>query len=345
MLKRLSLHRATLDDESITDIGDSLVKNKVLNYLDLSGNHQITPAGWHGFSICLRSPTCALQDLHVKDCKEVNGIAGALAVNTSVKRLNISNCSMTNAGAIEIADALAVNSTLKVLNMNWIGGWDLYITAEGWVAFFALLTDSVCSLEELYLEGNQIGYAGAAVLVDLLAGMITLKCLKLTCYNLITTDGWRVIAGQLQTISNVMCLTTDGWRVIAHIPQTSSNVISLHLGGDNVNNDIVISFAAALVTNKCLRNLILHGHEITDMIWGAFSDVLCDDSSVQSTYHSNHTLQSLQINDQWNRMQIPDNIARVLKLNSTNEDKVALARQKIIAIHFSDSNTNTRAFF
>jgi hypothetical protein len=184
----------------------------------------------------------------------------------------------------------------------------------------------VCSLEELYLE------------VDLLAGMITLKCLKLTCYNLITTNGWRVIAGQLQTISNVMCLTTDGWRVIAHIPQTSSNVISLHLGGDNVNNDIVISFAAALVTNKCLRNLILHGHEITDRIWGAFSDVLCDDSSVQCTYHSNHTLQSLQINDQWNRMQIPDNIARVLKLNSTNEDKVALARQKIIAIHFSDSN-------
>ena len=57
LLKRLSLHRATLDDESITDIGDSLVKNKVLNYLDLSGNHQITPAGWHGLSICLRSPT------------------------------------------------------------------------------------------------------------------------------------------------------------------------------------------------------------------------------------------------------------------------------------------------
>jgi hypothetical protein len=50
----------------------------------------------------------------------VNGIAGALAVNTSVKQLNISNCSMTNAGAIEIADALAVNSTLKVLKMNCI---------------------------------------------------------------------------------------------------------------------------------------------------------------------------------------------------------------------------------
>ena len=43
-------------------------------------------------------------------------------------------------------------------------------------------------------------------------------------------------------------------------------------------------------------------------------------------------------------MQIPDNIDRVLKLNSTNEDKVARARQKIIAIHFSDSNTNTEAF-
>jgi hypothetical protein len=74
-----------------------------------------------------------------------------------------------------------------------------------------------------------------------------------------------------------------------------------------------------------LRNLILHGREITDRIWDAFSDVLCDNSSVQSTYHSNHTLQSLQINGQWNWMQIPDNIACVLKLNSTNEDKVGLA--------------------
>ena len=49
-LEQLTVRR-DLDDESITAIGDSLVKNKVLNYLDLCGNRQITEAGWDCFSV------------------------------------------------------------------------------------------------------------------------------------------------------------------------------------------------------------------------------------------------------------------------------------------------------
>lgn len=98
-----------------------------------------------------------------------------------------------------------------------------------------------------------------------------------------------------------------------------------------------------------LRNLILHGHEITDRIWGAFSNILCDNSSVQSTYLSNHTLHTLETTgyyagDNWTQVQVPDNIARVVELNETNQDKVVLARQKIISNHFSASRINTQAF-
>ena len=46
----------------------------------------------------------------------------------------------------------------------------------------------------------------------------------------------------------------------------------------------------------------------------------------------------------WNRMQVPKKIARVLKLNAANEDKVDLACQKIIANHFSASMIDTQAF-
>ena len=53
-LERLTLCR-DLDDESITVIGDSFVKNKVLNYLDIHDNRQITEAGWQCFSSFLRS--------------------------------------------------------------------------------------------------------------------------------------------------------------------------------------------------------------------------------------------------------------------------------------------------
>jgi hypothetical protein len=41
-------------------------------------------------------------------------------------------------------------------------------------------------------------------------------------------------------------------------------------------------------------------------------------------------------------MQVPKKIARVLKLNAKHEDKKSLARQKIIANHFSE--IDTRAF-
>ena len=63
-------------------------------------------------------PNCALQHLSVSACGEVNGIAGAQAVNTSVEIMDVSYCSITNAGTIEIANALAVNTSLKSLTMD-----------------------------------------------------------------------------------------------------------------------------------------------------------------------------------------------------------------------------------
>ena len=315
-LERLTLHGVRLDDEGITFIGDSLVKNKVLNYLNLSYNSQITPVGWQGFSICLRSSTCALQELDLSSCGAVNGIAGGLATNTSVKTMNISYCRINDAGAIEIADSLAVNSSLKVLKIDHNDS----VTAAGWVGFFNRLTDSACSLEELHIHSSRIDDEGAAALVDLLDSLITLKCLKLTHCNMITTNGW---------------------RAIARVPQRSS-VTTLDLGGDNINDDTVISCAMALASNKCLRNLTLHGREITDRIWRAFTNILCDNSSPQSTYYCNHTLQRIRIENNWNPMQVPKKIARVLKLNAKHEDKKSLVRQKIIANHFSE--IDTRAF-
>jgi hypothetical protein len=73
-LETLFLYGDRLDDEGITAIGDSLVKNKVLNHLNLSGNRQITSAGWEDFSICLRSPTFAVQKLDLTFCGAVNGL-------------------------------------------------------------------------------------------------------------------------------------------------------------------------------------------------------------------------------------------------------------------------------
>jgi hypothetical protein len=291
-----------------------------MNHLDLGCNRQITSSGWQGFSICLRSPTCALQKLNFSECGEVNGIASALGINSSVEKLDIAHSLSTD--AIEIADALVVNSSLRELNMDH----SAFVTSAGWVAFFNRLGDSACSLVRLHLRGNDIDDEGAAALVNMLAGMIPLKCL---------------------TLSSSL-ITTDGWSVIARIPESSSNVVSLRLHGNNINDNAVNLFATALATNNYLRDLYLSGGEITDRIWDAFTDVLCDFSSIQSTYHSNHTLQTIRIYSYISQarldIQVPFNIARVLALNATHEDKVVVARQKIIANHFSACKINTQAF-
>ena len=53
------------------------------------------------------------------------------------------------------------------------------------------------------------------------------------------------------------------------------------------------------------------------------------------TYNSNHTRHDIC----WDYRNIPDNLVSSLKLNK-NEDKVEVARQKILQTHFSDDSPN-----
>ncbi len=324
-LESLTLHGNDLDDESITIIGDSLEKSKTLKSLNLCCNSSITSAGWQGFTKCLRNPACALRELNVGMCSigdaEANDIAGALAVNTSVRNLNMQSNIISDVGAIKIADALAVNSSLNILNMSR----NRSITALGWVAFFNRLLGSTCSLNDLHIGWNEIDDQGAASLVNILASMSTLRYLELNPCDLITTNGWTVFAGALQT---------------------GSKVKTLDLGGSHFNDEAIISFATMLANNTSLSKLKIGGRQFSDRIWVAFSRVLCDCSCVQSTYLSNHTLHTLTICEGlfwFTPMVVPENLVRLLQMN-TNEDKVILAREKIIAYHFSGSNVDIEAF-
>ena len=185
-------------------------------------------------------------------------------MNTSVRNLKLDFNSISDAGAIKIADTLAVNSPLKFLNMDT----NRSITVLGWVAFFNRLLGSACLLKELHIGCNRIDDQGAASLVNLLASLSTLQFLGLDACNLITTNGWTVLAGVLQT---------------------GSKVETLDLGGNHFNDEAIISFATMLANNTSLSKLKIVGRQISDWISVAFSRDLCDCSCVQSTYLSNHT--------------------------------------------------------
>jgi hypothetical protein len=100
-------------------------------------------------------------------------------------------------------------------------------------------------------------------------------------------------------------------------------------------NQIILD---ALKTNRSLKTLrynywkVDHVTDNADCMWPSFSRILCDKSSIDATYNSNHVLESLLINPINPRKEMPMEIYSLLHLNA-NPKKHAVARQKIIRYH------------
>ena len=148
-------------------------------------------------------------------------------------------------------------------------------------------------------------------MVKLMASMSTLHVLDLGSCE-ITTSGWCAFARGLRTRS-------DGTR---------SQLKELRVSGnDDLNEEVIDSFARSLKTN-------------TKGITKAFMSVLCNCSSIERTYSSNHTLHKISFSS---TVRIPTKLARLLEINR-NENKSAVARQKIIAYHFSSDELDSQVF-
>ncbi len=72
--------------------------------------------------------------------------------------------------------------------------------------------------------------------------------------------------------------------------------------------------------------------------WAAFSNLLCDKSSIYSIYESNHTLESIGPESE-----LPFDIASYLEMNQ-NENKAEVARQKLLHYHFLDGDVKLDYF-
>eukprot|EP00956_Cyclotella_meneghiniana_P023077 scaffold44423_cov48-Cyclotella_meneghiniana.AAC.3 len=63
--------------------------------------------------------------------------------------------------------------------------------------------------------------------------------------------------------------------------------------------------------------------------WPSFTTLLCNETSINATYDSNHVLQSIQLNSSDFNNEIPINLYSLVHANQ-NTDKLAVARQKIL---------------
>jgi hypothetical protein len=111
----------------------------------------------------------------------------------------------------------------------------------------------------------------------------------------------------------------------------------------------VRSFADALVENNSLKRLIVDCYpynKVTSYGYDAFTNILCDTSSILNTFNSNHTLEIIchESCDYYEFYRSIGNVVlSLLKINRECSVSEA-ARLKIINTHFSGSEINMRPF-
>lgn len=104
----------------------------------------------------------------------------------------------------------------------------------------------------------------------------------------------------------------------------SLTTLCLKLGNTRVSDEVAVALADALKDNKSLKQLCFDSRDLTSVGWSAFSKLLCDTSSVNNTYLSNHTLRVLGWSDH-------DDVKQLLALNKQANKQVAT--RKILKYH------------
>ena len=188
-----------------------------------------------------------------------------------------------------------------------------------------LLRCSATRLHTLHLTNNEINDEGIDALVPGLTN----------CSHL-----------QTLVLSNNLAVSLRGWQQLATIleaPNCNLGELYIGIGRNAVDDELLTFFTNALVNNISLVKLNLNGRQqITPKGWQILTDLLCNTSSINSTFLSNHALCCITgggaIN--MNTDQI-NTIRHLLNLNERNNKK-AVSAIKILQYH---NDINMTPFF
>ena len=178
------------------------------------------------------------------------------------------------------------------------------ITAGGCQSLAALLENTNSNLEWLDLGSNNMGDEGTLIFANAMARNCKLKHLNLK-NNIITTRGCQSLVTLLEN--------------------THSNLKWLSVSDNNIGDEGARIFAKGLARNNKLEILDLENTGFTGGLHSAFSKVLCDTSSINSTFLSNHTLERLG----WGSSAD----VRSLLAPNKGKDKKHVAIKKILLYH------------
>jgi len=156
-------------------------------------------------------------------------------------------------------------------------------------------------LEQLSFQRSNIGRDGCVPLGKTLKCLATsnLKYLDLS-YCAIDDDGLRTLVTGINYCNPLhLCLSGNfisaaGLAYLSVLFESEScSLEELSLHGVRIGDDGAAALADGLKSNTSLKHLTFAtaGSRITAVGWSAFSRLLCDTSSINNTYSSNHTLE------------------------------------------------------
>jgi Ran GTPase-activating protein (RanGAP) involved in mRNA processing and transport len=175
-LEEFNLGRNRFNDDIMNSLANSLANNSKLRKLNLSGNRDVTSAGWQAFSAVLLNPDSALESIGLSD--------------------NAINDDAFN----HLTNSIASNNKLKELGL----GYNHSVSAAGWEGLSTILRNPNSALEKLYLQGNSINDRTLTTLANSLANNSKLIELLFVNVRNITADGWNAFSRVLNNTSDII---------------------------------------------------------------------------------------------------------------------------------------------
>ena len=271
-------------------------------------------------------------------------LGAAIANNTYLEELIVTLSDNLPLGAAnrELYDSLKHNSSISRLEL-YCSGQNIAVAGGVRQEILQAYQDNNSqrlTVLSIYDADLHLQSGGDCVIGDTLRSCRKLQIVNLTRCS-ITDEQLFPIVDAVRGLQQLEELTLGGsvdnnigyagcGAIATLLTDQNCNVHTLDLGGNNITNEGATTIANSLVNNTKLRELCLYYNQ-TDrtIVEGIFSNILCNTSNINHTYSSNHTLETLNLDEDRENGQ---ELESLLDINAeTNKSHVAI--RKILKYH------------
>ena len=143
-------------------------------------------------------------------------------------------------------------------------------------------------------------------------------------------EAMREIRSLEELLLNANSIGNAGCQALATLLEDPNcNICRLQMNRNNIRNEGVISLVNSLASNTKLKALALYNNPISGSVEDDFVRLLCNTTSINATYSSNHTLELVEC-DHFNRRGV---LVSLLDLNGSTSNKSHVAMKKILRHH------------